>query len=53
MDFTPVSLQLLEATKGDNWPSTVATLIEIVWEIIFLWMNKQQSSFLERKIWTV
>lgn len=53
MDFTPVFLQLLQTTKGDDWPSPMATIIEIVWEITFLQMNEQQSSFLEGKIWTV
>lgn len=53
MDFTPAFLQLLEPTKGDDLPSLMVIIIEIVWEITFLQMNKQQSSFLERKIWTV
>lgn len=53
MDFTPVFLQLLEATMGDDWPSLMAIIIEIVSEIAFLQMNKQQSSFLQRKLWTV
>lgn len=46
-DFIPVFLQLLESTKGDDWPSLMAIITEIVWEITLdkqEWINKRVLS---------